>query len=144
MRQLWVGIIVVIVALALGVGGAYGASLLVRNRLATLPATITRLNNNAPSGGQPGNNSRRFNNPQMNPGGQPGSGQNGFRNWGGRGRMMGPGMGGRFFNCPVPNQGQNPGGGQGQNPGQLQNNCPSFNQPGVPGAPDNGAGNGPF
>jgi len=146
MRQLWVGIIVVIVALALGVGASYGASLLVRNRLANLPATATRLNRNLPSG-QPGNNSRRFNNPFMNPGGQPGSGLNGFRNGGGRGPMMGPGMRGRgFFNCPVPNQGQNPGTGQGQNPAQPQNNCPPFNQQvnPTPGAPDNGAGNGPF
>jgi hypothetical protein len=142
MRQLWVGIIVVIVVLALGVGRAYGASLLVRNRLANLPAASSRLNRNVPSG-QPGNNSRRFNNPFMNPGGQPGSGLNGFRNRGGRGPMMGPGMRGPgFFNCPVPNQGQNPGTGQGQNP----NNCPPFNQQvtPTPGAPDNGAGNGPF
>jgi hypothetical protein len=135
MRQLWVGLIVVIVALALGVGGAYGASLLVRNRLATLPAASTRLNRNAPAG-QPGNNARRFNNPFMNPGGQPGFGP---WNRGGRGPMMGPGMRGPgFFNCPVPNQNQNP--------GQQNNNCPPFNQQATPtpGAPDNGAGNGPF
>ena len=143
MRQLWVGIIVVVVALALGVGASYGASLLLRNRLANLPATANRLNRNVAPGGQPGNNSRRFNNPFMNPGGQPGSGLNGFRNWGGRGPMMGPGMGGRgFFNCPVPNQGQNPGTGQGQNPAQPRNNnCPPFNQQVTP---TPGAGNGPF
>jgi hypothetical protein len=133
MRQLWVGIIVVIVALALGAGASYGASLLVRNRLANLPAAATRLNRNV-TPGQPGNNSRRFNNPFMNPGGQPGSGLNGFRNWGGRGPMMGPGMRGRgFFNCPVPNQGQNP--------AQPQPNCPPFNQQVTP---TPGAGNGPF
>jgi hypothetical protein len=137
MRQFWVGLIVVIVALALGVGGAYGASLLVRNHLANLPATATRLNRNTPSG-QPGNNSRRFNNPLMNPGG--------------RGPMMGPGMRGfgNFFNCPTPNPGQNPGSGQ----GQSQNNCRPFNrfnqpnQPTVPtptpSTPNNGSGNGPF
>ena len=149
MRQLWVGLIVVIIALALGVGAAFGASLLVRNRLANLPATSTRLNRNAPSG-QPGNNARRFNNPFMNPGGQPGFGPNGLWNWGGRGPMMGPGMRGRgFFNCPVPNKGQNPGNGQGQNPGQPRTNCtpsaPSNQQATpTPVAPDNGAGNGPF
>jgi hypothetical protein len=127
MRQLWVGIIVVIVALGLGVAAAFGASLLVRNRLANLPATSTRLNRNAPSGA-PGNNARRFNNPFTNPGGQPGSGLNGFPNRGGRG-LRGPG----FFNCPVPNQGQNPG-----------NNCLPFNQQvtPTPGAP--GTGSGPF
>jgi hypothetical protein len=135
MRQFWVGLIVVIMALALGVGGAYGTSLLIRNRLANLPATSTRLNRNAPLGGQPGNNSRQFNNPFMNPGGP-----NGNWNWGGRGPMMGPGMRGRgFFNCPVPNQGQN----QGQ---QQNNNCPPFNQQvnPTPGAPGNGTDNGPF
>ena len=135
MRQLWVGIIVVIVALALGLGAAYGASLLVRNQLASLPS-IRRSINTPPT--QPGNNnnSRRFINPFMNPGGQQGFGPFGFYNWGGRGRMPLPGPGTRNFNnCPVPNQ------------GQTQNNCPPFN--GTP-APNNGTpvpnngGNGPF
>jgi hypothetical protein len=136
MRQLWVGLIVVIVALALGLGGAYGASLLIRNRLATLPATATRLNRNLPSG-QPGNNTRRFTNPFMNPGGQPGFGP---WNRGGSGPMMGPGMRAPgFFSCPVPNQNQNP--RQSQN-----NNCPPSNQQvtPTPGAPGSGSNNGPF
>jgi hypothetical protein len=126
MRQLWVGLIVVIVALALGIGAAYGTSLLIRNHLANLPATSTRLNRNATPGGQPGNNSRRFVNPFMNPGGN--------------GPMMGPGMRGRgFFNCPVPNQNQTPG-------QQQNNNCVPFNRQvtPTPGAPGSGAGSGPF
>ena len=131
MRQLWVGLIVVIVALALGVGAAFGASLLIRNHLASIPAASTRLNRNTPSG-QPGNNARRFNNPFMNPGGQPGFGPNGLRNWGGRGPLMGPGLRGRgFFNCPVPNQGQNS--------GQPRTNCAPSNKQATPapGAPSN-------
>jgi len=130
MRQLWIGLIVVIVALALGVGAAFGASLLVRNRIANLPSI--RLNRNLPSG-QPGNNQRQYN-PWMNPGGQPGFGPFDFRNWDGRGPMMGPGRGGfrNYYNCPVPNQ------------GQQQNNCPppgSFNQPANPNI---GTGGGPY
>jgi hypothetical protein len=126
MRQLWVGIIVVIMALALGVGGAYGASLLVRNRLANLPATSTRTNRNTPLN-QPGNNARRFNNPFMNPGGQPGFGP---LNRGGRGSLPGSGQRGRgFFNNPVPNSPQTPG-------------KPQVTP--TPGTPDNGTGNGPF
>ncbi len=124
MRQLWVGLIVVIVALGLGVAAAFGASLLVRNRLANLPANFTRLNRNAPFGA-PGNNTRRFNNPFMNPGGQPG-----FMPWngGGRGTLPGPGLRGRgFFNTPVPNPSQTPG-----NPQVTP----------TPGAP--GTGSGPF
>ena len=137
MRQFWVGLIVVIVALALGVGAAFGASLLVRNRLANLPATSTRLNRNLPSG-QPGNNSRRYNNPLMNPGGQ-----QGLRNWGGRGPMMGPGGRGfrNFNNCPVPTPGQTQ--RQPQNrclpPGGLNGQATP-----TPNIPNNGSGNGPF
>jgi len=119
MRQLWVGIIVVIACLALGLGAAFGASLLVRNRM--VPSPSIRQNRNLPSG-QPGNNnSRRFNNPFANPGGQQGFGPFGFRNPGGNGPMMGPGMRGfrNFNNCPVPNQNN----GQGQTPGQPQTNC---------------------
>jgi hypothetical protein len=138
MRQLWVGLIVIIVALALGLGAAFGASLLVRNRMVNLPSTATRLNRNLPSG-QPGNNNnlRRFNNPYMNPGGQQGFGPFGFWNWGGNGPMMGPGTRGfrNFNNCPVPNQPN----GQGQTPGQPQTTCPPlrrFNRQGTQSTPE--------
>lgn len=138
MRQFWVGLIVVIVALALGVGAAFGASLLIRNRIANLP-TI-RVNRNLPSG-QPGNNQTQNNNPRTNPGGRQGFGPFNFRNWGGRGSLMGPGRSFRnFFNCPVPNQGT----GQGQNQGQPQNNCPPFRRFNQPATPNNGNGKGPF
>lgn len=146
MRQLWVGIIVVVVALILGVSAAFGASLLVRNRLVNLPS------------GQPGNNSRRFNNPFTNPGGQQGNGPYGYWNWGGNGPMMGPGMRGfgNFNNCPVPEQ------------GQPQSNCLPFRRfngpatqatptapaapgspttpvaPATPATPNDGSNNGPF
>jgi hypothetical protein len=139
MRQFWVGLIVVIVALALGVGAAFGSSVLVRNRMANLPSI--RANPNLPSS-QPGNNSRRNNNPQMNPGGRQGFGPFNFRNWGGSGPLMGPGRSFRnFYNCPAPNQGQKQGNGQGQTPGQPQTNClpfRRFNGPVNPNTPNNG------
>ena len=132
MRQFWVGLIVVIVALALGVGAAFGASLLIRNRMASLPSI--RANPNLPSG-QPGNNLKQYNNPRTNPGGRQGFGPFNFRNWGGRGALMVPGRNSRnFYNCPVPNQGNS----QGQNQGQPQNNCPPFRrftQPATPTVP---------
>ena len=158
MRQFWVGLIVVIVALALGVSAAFGASFLVRNRMANLPSI--RANPNLPSS-QPGNNSQRNNNPQMNPGGRQGFGPFNFRNWGGRGPMMGSGARGfrNFYNCPVPNQGQKSGNGQGQTPGQPQTNCLRFRRFNGPVNPNttnngsttptpntlnNGSGKGPF
>lgn len=139
MRQLWIGLIVIIAALALGVGAAFGASILVRNRIANLPSI--RINRSLPSG-QPGNNQRQYNNPGMQRGGQHGFGPFNFRNPGNRGPMMGPGGRGfgNFFNCPVPNQGQNPGNGQGQQP----NNCPPFGRFNQPGNPNDGNGNGPY
>ena len=123
----WVGLIVVIVALALGVGAAYGASLLVRDKIASLPSFL--LNNNLPPG-QPGDNQRQYN-PWKNPGGQNGFGP-------GDGPMMGPGRREfrHFFNCPVPNQDQNQ--------GLTQYICPPFGKLNRPVNPNNGTGNGPY
>jgi hypothetical protein len=142
MRQFWVGLIVIIMALALGVGGAFGASVLLRNKIANLPSI--RLNNNLPLG-QPGGNQRRYS-PWMNPGGRQGFGPGNGRDWGGNGPLMGPGgRGSRHFNnCPVPNADQNQGNGQSPNQGQPQNNCPPLGRFNQPVNPKNGNGNGPY